>query len=99
MKIRIVVPRGTETTIEEVAIRQKNCMGNIFKVYNKNESKCWTELYKYVKRRKGNKENIPTIKDGNGRLITDSTEKASSFNYYYSSIFRCEHRETVTLKV
>jgi hypothetical protein len=30
----------------------------------KNEGKCWTEFYKYVKRRKGNRENIPAIKDG-----------------------------------
>jgi hypothetical protein len=27
------------------------------------ENKCWSDFYKYVKRRKGNKENIPAIKD------------------------------------
>ncbi|PNF22005.1 hypothetical protein B7P43_G17606 [Cryptotermes secundus] len=56
----------------------------------KNEGKSWTEFYKYVKRRKGNRENIPAIKDGNGRLITDAIEKASSLNCYYSSVFSCE---------
>jgi hypothetical protein len=29
----------------------------------------------YVKRRKGNRENIPAIKDISGRLVTDSIEK------------------------
>jgi hypothetical protein len=46
-------------------------------------------LYKYVKRCKDNRENIPAIKDGNGRLITDSTEKANSLNFSYSSVFSC----------
>jgi hypothetical protein len=36
-----------------------------------NEGKCWTEFYKYAKRHKRNRENIPVIKDCNGRLITD----------------------------
>ena len=35
------------------------------------EGKCWPEIYKYVKRRKGNREIIPVIKDYNGRIITD----------------------------
>jgi hypothetical protein len=56
-----------------------------------NEGKCWTEFYKYVKRCKGNRENIPVIKDGNGWLITDSIEKANSLNFYYSSVFSCEY--------
>jgi hypothetical protein len=35
-KIRRAVPRGTETTIEAVAISQKKkCAGKIFKVYTK----------------------------------------------------------------
>jgi hypothetical protein len=48
--------------------------------------------YNYVKRRKGNRENAPAIKEGNGRLITDSTGKANSLNFYYSSVFSCERR-------
>jgi len=40
-----------------------------------NGGRCWTEFCKYVKRRKGNKENIPAIKDHNGKLITDPLEK------------------------
>ena len=54
------------------------------------EGKCWSEFYKYVKRREGNGENIPAIKDCNGRIITDLTEKANSLNFYYSSVFSSE---------
>ena len=54
------------------------------------EGKCWSEFYKYVKRRKQNRENIPAIKDCNGRIITDSIEKANSLNFYYSSVFSSE---------
>jgi len=39
------------------------------------EGNCWSDFYKYVKRREGSRENIPTIKDGNGLKITDATEK------------------------
>jgi hypothetical protein len=35
-------------------------------------------------------ENIPGIKDCNGRPIIDPTGKANSFNYYYSSVFSSE---------
>jgi hypothetical protein len=41
----------------------------------RNEGNCWSEFYKYVKRRKGNKEIFPAIKDHNGTIITDATEK------------------------
>jgi hypothetical protein len=54
------------------------------------EGKCWSDFYKYIKRRKGNRENIPAIKDGNGWIITDPTEKANSLNFYYSTLFSCE---------
>jgi hypothetical protein len=52
----------------------------LLKIYNK----CWAEFYKYAKRRKGNRENVPAIKDGNGRLITDSTE--ISIILWYSAV-------------
>jgi hypothetical protein len=47
------------------------------------EGKCWTDFYKYAKRRKGNKENIPAFKDCNGRIITDAIDKPNTFNPYY----------------
>ena len=40
--------------------------------------------------RKGNRENIPAIKDHKGKLITDPLEKADSLNSYYTSLFSCE---------
>jgi hypothetical protein len=43
-----------------------------------------------VKRRKGNRENIPAIKGYNGRIITDSIDNANSFNSYYSTDFSSE---------
>jgi len=54
------------------------------------EGKCSSDFYKYVKRRKGNKENIPAIKNSNGRIITDTIEKATTFNSYYSTVFSSE---------
>jgi hypothetical protein len=54
------------------------------------EGKCWPEFYKYVKRRKGNRGNIPAIKDSHGRIITDPIEKANLFNSYYSTVFSCQ---------
>jgi len=54
------------------------------------EGKYLSEFYKYVKRQKGNKENIPVIKDCNGWIITDSTEKANSLNFYYLSVISSE---------
>jgi hypothetical protein len=68
----------------------KKCTGDILRSILKNEGTCWTEFCKYVKRRKGNREDIPAIKHGNGRPITDSIEKANSLNFYYSSAFSCE---------
>jgi hypothetical protein len=41
----------------------------------KTEGRCWTEFYKHVRRCKGNRENIPAMKDQNGKLITDPLEK------------------------
>jgi hypothetical protein len=54
------------------------------------EGKCWPELYRYVKRQKGYKKNIPASKDCNGWLITDPLQKANSLNYYYSSVLSNE---------
>jgi len=48
----------------------------------RNEGNCWTDFYKYIKRRKGSRENIPSIKDISGSFVTDATEKANVFNTY-----------------
>ena len=51
------------------------------------EGKSCSEFYKYVKRRGGNRESIPAIKDGNGQNISDPKGNANLFNSYFSSIF------------
>jgi hypothetical protein len=43
-----------------------------------------------VKRRRGNRKNIPAIKDCNGRIVTDALEKAIMFNFYYSTVLSSE---------
>jgi len=69
---------------------KKNAQEAYLRSVLQNEGKCWTEFYKYVKRRKGNRENIPAIKDCNDRPIRVSIEKANSLNSYYVSVFGCE---------
>jgi len=41
-------------------------------------------------RRKENREIIPPIKDHNGKIITDTNEKANILNSYYASVFCCD---------
>ena len=65
---------------------QETVLGSVLQ----NEGRCWTEFCKYVKRHKGNRENIPAIKDHNCRLVTDPTEKANSINSCYASLFSRE---------
>ena len=55
-----------------------------------NEAKSWLEFYRFVNRRKGNRENVPALKDGNGGFITDPVAKANHLNNYYASVFGCE---------
>jgi hypothetical protein len=43
-----------------------------------------------VKRRKGNREIIPAIKDHNGTIIKNPTEIANVLNSYYASVFCCD---------
>jgi len=55
-----------------------------------NTKQCWSGFYKCVKRRKGNKENIPSVRDCNGRIITNAIEKVNTFNSYYWTVFSSE---------
>ena len=72
---------------KQLLAAKKSAKEAFLKLVLNKDSKCWSEFYKYIKRRKGNKENIPAIKDCNGRNITDSIEKANSLNFYYYSVF------------
>jgi hypothetical protein len=85
----VAISIGTLAIIKTVSVSQTKCAGDIFEDCIKNEGNCWTEFCKCVKIRKGNRENIPAMKDVSGRLVTDSLEKANILNIY-SSAFSCE---------
>ena len=55
-----------------------------------NEGKAWSGFYRFVNRRKGNRENIPAIKECKEGLITDPVFEANNLNNYYSSDFSRE---------
>src|SRR5215468_8584811 len=67
---------------KQLLAEKKRAQETYLKSILSKQGKCWSDFYKYVKRRKGNRENIPAIKDGSGRIITDPTEKANSLNFY-----------------
>jgi hypothetical protein len=75
---------------KELLVAKRNAQETFLRSVLQNEGSCWTEFYKYVKRRTGNRENIPALKDHNGKLITQPIEKANTLNSYYASIFSCE---------
>ena len=69
---------------------KRNALDSFLNFILQNEGKSWSEFYRFVNRRKGNRENVPAFKDGNGGLITDPVEKANHLNNYYASVFGCE---------
>jgi hypothetical protein len=75
---------------QKLLLAKRNAQETFLCTLLQNEGKSWAEFYRYVKRRKGNRENIPMIRDYNGRHITDPVEKANNLNNYYSSVFSYE---------
>ena len=73
----------------KLLVAKKKAQETFLRSVLQNEGRCWTEFYKYVKRRNGYRENIPAIKDHNGSFITDPLEKTNSLNSY-ASLFSCE---------
>jgi hypothetical protein len=69
---------------------KRNAQETFLRALLQSEGKSRAEFYRYAKRRKGNRENIPTIRDCNGRHITDPVEKANNLNNYYYSEFSYE---------
>jgi hypothetical protein len=86
----ILLLSSSSSSSSSSCFSQKNSTRDFFRSILSKEGKCWPEFYKYVKRRKGYRENIPAIKDCNCRLITDPIQKANSLNYNYSSVFSNE---------
>jgi hypothetical protein len=54
---------------KELFVAKKKAQEMFLRSVLQNEGSRWTEFYKFVKRRKGNRENIPAIKDQNGKLV------------------------------
>jgi len=69
---------------------KRNAQGTFLSAVLQNEGKSWSEFYRFVNRRKGNRESIPAIKDCKGGLITDPAGKANNLNKYYASVYSCE---------
>jgi hypothetical protein len=61
---------------KELPLAKKKAQETFLRSVLQNVGRCWTELYKCVKRRRGNRENIPAIKDRNDKLVTEPVEKA-----------------------
>jgi len=59
-----------KTLSKKLLIAKRNGQETLLSSVLQNEGKSWSEFYRFVNRRKGNRENIPTIKDCNGGLIT-----------------------------
>jgi hypothetical protein len=69
---------------------KRNAQETFLRSVLQNEGKSWSEFYRFVNSRKGNRENIPAIKDCEGGLITHPVDKANNLNNYYASVFSCE---------
>jgi hypothetical protein len=76
---------------KQLLLAKKNGQASFLRSILKNDGKGRTEFYKYVKRRKGNMEDIAAIKEVNRWFITDSIAKANSLNCHYFSVFSREH--------
>jgi hypothetical protein len=75
---------------KELLLAKKKAQEAFLRSVLQNADRCWTEFYKYVKRRRGNRENILAVKDSNGKLVTEPVEKANVLSSYYASIFSSE---------
>ena len=75
---------------KELLTEKRNAQETFLSSVLQNEGKPWSEFYRFVNRRKGNRQNIPSIKDCNGGPITDPADKANNLNNYYASVFSCE---------
>ena len=82
----------TRLSKELLAAKKKNAHETFLRSVLRNEGNSWSEIYNYVKRRKENWETAPAIKDHNGTIITDTTEKANILNSYYASVFCCDRK-------
>jgi len=81
---------GLKRLPKKLLTTKRNAQETLLSSVLQNEGKSWSGFYRFVNRRKGNRVNIPTIKDCNGGLITDPVYKANNLNNYYASVVGCE---------
>jgi len=55
-----------------------------------NSKNSWQKFYKYVRNKKGNRENISFLKGPSNNYITNSRAIADLFNEYFLSVFNYE---------
>jgi hypothetical protein len=76
-------------------VAKKEAQETFLRSVLQNEGRCWIEFYKYDKLRKGNRENIPAIKENNSKLVTYPIVKTTFLNSYYASLFSCERSNSI----
>ncbi len=45
------------------------------------------QFFKYVRRRKGNREEIPSLRNGSNNLVVDEKQKVNIFNQFFASVY------------
>jgi hypothetical protein len=69
---------------------KRNAQETFLRSVLQNESKCWSEFYRYVERRKGNREiflRSRTLMEGSSLT---QLKRQIILNNYYASVFSCE---------
>ena len=67
---------------QKLLAANRHAQGTYLRSALQNNRNSRAEFYRYVKRRKGNRVNIPMIKGSNGEPITDPVEMANNINNY-----------------
>ena len=75
---------------KKLLTEKRNAQETFLSSVLQNEGKTWSELYRFVNRRKGNRENILAIIKCNVGHITDPVDKVNNLNNYYVSVFSRE---------
>jgi len=75
-KLGVHCTENLEQFSKQLLVAKKSAQEAFLKSIISKEGKCWSDSYKYIKRRKINKENIPATKDSNGPIITDAIDQS-----------------------
>jgi hypothetical protein len=78
LKASIISSVVKDVTIHKLLTAKRNAQEIFLSSVLQNEGNSWSEFYRFLNRRKRNRENIPAIKDCNRGLITDPVYKANN---------------------